>query len=128
MCAGACSHVRWLKRVEQISARRFAKAAPLVEGAKMNFSPTCVRHERVKVFHVICTFEDGAWRLSLQSDYQLRKPAHFCARAREISRRDHLILDFLCRADKSADTLRPVKLFFVCGSLLQFHEFRRWFQ
>jgi len=35
--------VSWFKRVEQISARRFAKAALLVEGAKMNFSPICVR-------------------------------------------------------------------------------------
>lgn len=120
--------MRWLKRVEQISARRFAKAAPLVEGAKMNFSPTCVRHERVKVFHVICTFEDGAWRLSLQSDYQLRKPAHFCARAREISRRDRLILDFLCRADKSADTLRPVKLFFCVRQLITVSRVSEWFQ
>jgi len=77
------------------------------------------------VFRVICAFEDGTWRLSLKSDYQLCKPAHSCAHAREISR---LILDFLCRADKRADMSHHVKLFFLCSSLLQFHEFLSGFR
>lgn len=83
----------------------------------MNFSPTCVRHERVKVFRVIRTFEDGAWRLSLESDYQLRPLLRACIHAKY---RDRLILDFLCRTDKRAASRQT---FFCAAAYYSFTSF-----